>query len=274
MKKCVRGLICGVAVFTVMQSALAADLDYLRGSEVFAPTPAIYSNWSGFYVGAQAGYTEGEVDFSKGVATLVAHVLRESALEQGGQISGWDILGKRDNRDASYGGFIGYNSQWENVVLGIEANYNKISFAAATTGSLSRAIAPGDGLLYHTTVDGSASLHLTDYGTLRGRAGYAMGNFMPYLMAGAAFGRADIHRSATVTALVEQPNGPPFLFGPVTESENKTAYMFGYSFGGGIDVMLWSCLFLRGEAEWVQFGRVADIKTDFVTGRVAAGWKF
>jgi outer membrane immunogenic protein len=97
---------------------------------------------------------------------------------------------------------------------------------------------------------------------------------MPYLMGGAAFGRAEINRSATLTALVEQPNGPPFLFGPVTESENKTAYMFGWSFGGGIDVMLWSCLFLRGEAEWVQFGRVADTKAEFVTGRVAAGLKF
>jgi outer membrane immunogenic protein len=273
MKKSVRGLVCGVAVFTAMQSAHAADLDYLRGSEVFAPTPALYSNWSGFYVGAQVGYADGKADFSRGVAPLVTHVLRDSALRQTGfEIS--DTIGRKDDRGPNYGGFIGYNSQWENVVLGIEANYNKISFEAARTGSANLDIAPGNGFVYHTAVDGGVSLRLTDYGTLRGRAGYAMGSFMPYLMAGAAFGRADINRSATVTALVEQPNGPPFLFGPVTETENKTAYMFGYAFGGGIDVMLWSCLFLRGEAEWIQFGRVADVKTDFVTGRVAAGWKF
>src|SRR5262249_44127820 len=159
------------------------------------------------------------------------------------------------------------------VVLGIEANYNKIAFDAARLGSVNLNIVAPNGTIVHTTVDGGASLRLTDYATLRGRAGYAMGSFMPYLLAGVAFGRADVNRFATVAGFVDQPM-PAVFFGPLTESAHRAEYMYGWSFGGGIDWMVWSCLFVRGEAEWVQFGRVADMKSEFVTGQVAAGWKF
>src|SRR5262249_59405953 len=133
-------------------------------------------------------------DSSRGVAAVVGRALRDSGLGAGGAPEISATIGGKDNRDPSYGGFIGYNSQWENVVLGIEANYNHTSFAAVRPGSLNLNISPGNGLIYHTTVDGGVSLQLTDYGTLRGRAGYAMGSFMPYLMAGAAFGRVEINR--------------------------------------------------------------------------------
>src|ERR1043166_4350369 len=123
MKRSMRRGISGLAGLGFAHGALAADLDYLRGSEVLAPSFATYTNWSGFYLGGQFGFGNTQMDFSPATASLIAFMLRTSGLENLGHISQWQILGAKDSRDTSYGGFIGYNSQWENVILGVEANY-------------------------------------------------------------------------------------------------------------------------------------------------------
>jgi hypothetical protein len=184
MKRSMRWVISALATFAFAHGAVAADLGYLRGSDVFEPRPETYYRWSGAYLGGQGGYANTQMDFTNAAASLIAYILRESTLESGGQISQWPILGRANARDVSYGFFLGYNSQWENAVLGIEANYNRTAISAQSVGSLSRAVSPGDGLIYHTTVDADASMKITDYGTLRGRAGWAMGRFMPYAMLG------------------------------------------------------------------------------------------
>jgi opacity protein-like surface antigen len=270
-----RWVMSAVAMLGFAHGAGAADLGYLRGSEAFAPQHETYYRWSGAYVGAQGGYANTQMDFTNAAASLISYILRESTLEAGGQISQWPILGRANARDVSYGMFIGYNSQWENAVLGFEANYNRTAISAQSVGSLSRAVSPGDGLIYHTTVDADASMKITDYGTLRGRAGWVMGRFMPYAMLGLALGRIETHRSATVTALVENPaDGSSFLFGPVTQTENRPIYAIGYAAGAGVDVAILPNLFVRGEVEWVQFTNLPDMKAELVTGRVAAGLKF
>src|ERR1700682_4494157 len=124
MKRSMRWVISGLAVLGFAESALAADLDYLRGSDVFAPQEQTYYRWSGFYLGGQGGFGNTQMDFFPATAPLIAFMLRSSGLENLGHIPQWQILGAKDSRDTSYGGFIGYNSQWENVILGVEANYN------------------------------------------------------------------------------------------------------------------------------------------------------
>ena len=39
-------------------------------------------------------------------------------------------------RQSGYGGFAGYNSQWEDVVLGVEANYLHGKFGGSQTASM------------------------------------------------------------------------------------------------------------------------------------------
>jgi opacity protein-like surface antigen len=112
-----------------------------------------------------------------------------------GHVSQWQILDRKNTSGTSYGGFIGYNWQWDQIVLGAELNVNRPTFTVATTGSLSRSVAPGDGLIYHTLIEGSASLRITDYGTIRGRAGYATGIFLPYAALGVAVARAQAART-------------------------------------------------------------------------------
>ena len=45
----------------------------------------------------------------------------------------------------------------------------------------------------------SSSIKLIDYGTFRGRAGYAFGQFLPYAVLGGAVGRFNYTNTSTVT---------------------------------------------------------------------------
>jgi outer membrane immunogenic protein len=273
--KGMRSVLSGVAALGLIQTACAADLDYLRGSDAFAPAPATYFRWSGFYFGGQAGYGNTRMDFSDATASLVAFMLRESGLENLGHVSQWKILGQKLSNDSNYGGFVGYNSQWEDVVLGIEANYTRASIFGSDSGSLGRIVAPGDGFTYDVTVAGTAAMRLTDYGTLRARAGYVIGSFLPYATVGLALGRVETSRSVTVAGTQQPSDGSlpasPFFF---TKTENKTNYPIGFAAGAGIDIAVLSNLFVRGEFEWVQFTDLPGIHANIATGRLAAGLKF
>src|SRR5262249_26657877 len=270
-----RGVVCGLAVFGCVHAAGAADLDYLRGSDVFEPQSETYFCWSGTYFGAQVGYANVNMDFTNSAASLIAYILRVSTLEANGNISQWPLLGRADVRDVSYGGFVGYNWQFQDAIIGVEANYNRASLAGQSSGSLERIVSPGDGLVYDTTVSAEGAMKITDYGTLRGRAGWAFGRFMPYVMLGLAGGRVETHRSATVSAIVANPaDGTTFQYGPISKTVDKAGYAFGYAAGAGVDIALLPNVFVRGEFEWVQFSNLPDMKAEITTGRVAAGVKF
>jgi outer membrane immunogenic protein len=273
MKKSMRTVVCSLAMLGFTQNVLAADLGYLRGSEVFEPQPATYDRWEGFYLGGQAGYANAQMDFTDSTQPLVANMLRRSTLDAVGQISTWPMLGTADRRDISWGGFIGYNSQWENAVLGVELNYNRTSLFGQDTDALRRIVTVGN-LEYDTQVDADASMRLTDYGTLRGRAGWVMGRFMPYIMGGLALGRVEAFRQATVSGTVTDTNTGVTSPFSQTEFENRTVYTVGYMAGAGVDVALLPNVFLRGEFEWLQFRNLPDMKIDLVTARVGAAMKF
>jgi opacity protein-like surface antigen len=197
-------------------------------------------------------------------------MLRNTTLEDEAQVSQWTVLGSADVRDITYGGFIGYNSQWENVVLGIEANYNRISASVSDSDGLRRIVSAG-GDIYDVTVTSEAAMRITDYGTLRGRAGYVMGRFLPYAMLGFAFGRVETIHSASVIAF-DQPSGAAYV--PLFSTETKANYAIGYAVGAGIDMAVLPNVFLRAEVDWVQFTNLPDEKAHITTGRVAAGMKF
>jgi opacity protein-like surface antigen len=236
----VRRLTLAFAFVGLAHASQAADYGgpILRGSDVFAPGPALYANWGGLYVGGQAGYTYADSH------SRIDTVLDNPALP------GWPTLSTplvlEDSIGAtSYGGFVGYNVQFENLIVGIEANYNRatIDLAAAATGLTSDPIG---------SLSASSAAHLTDYGTLRLRAGWAMGRFMPYVFGGAAVGRAEFTDSARLQYTHIQAGVPI----PVNVSQTSAqASTMGYGLTGGIgfDMMLMGGLFLRGEYELIQF---------------------
>jgi opacity protein-like surface antigen len=268
-----------VAAVVVGSDALAGPLDesILRGSAEasygdesasrpsFVPGTPIRYRWEGLYFGAHAGYTGAGVDFGNGTGSLVDYILRNDVV--GTHVSGWTTLSKGDSSRASFGGFAGYNFQADELVYGVEANYSLINsqgIRISAADSMTRIFnddtaAPAQHHYFYTaTVSSSASVRLIDFGTLRLRAGVALDKFLPYAFAGAALGRVDVVRSATVSYLREDipdnvaPPAPPitpqpdFNFGPQTRSEQRDgAFAYGYTAGLGVDVALMPNVFMR-----------------------------
>jgi outer membrane immunogenic protein len=269
-----RWLISVLAVLGLASPALAQDFDVLRGSEpVGAPS---YWNWSGFYVGGQAAYVSGGADFANATQPLVAYLLRNSYVEENFGVSGWTTLGKEDSSSAGFGGFVGYNTQWANAVLGLEASYTNTNWGASASDSLSRHI-DSNGTTYSVSVSGTSSIKLHDFASLRGRAGYAMGRFMPYATLGFVVGRADIMKSASVTeSETNDTTGELTGYLPLsTDTEGQAnKFIYGYSAGLGLDMALTHNIFLRTEYEYVQFVGLDGLKLYLNTARAGAGIKF
>jgi opacity protein-like surface antigen len=260
------------------------ELPTLRGSSPFVPEAPTYHRWAGFYFGGQLGRSTTNMDFAGATESLVALMLRELALENESRPSRWKVLGESDVSSKNYGGFIGYNSQWDDVILGIDINYSRGRHAAtAPSLPISRVTSAG-GNTYLVNVSGSASMEIHDFASARIRAGWAAGNFMPYATLGVAVGRADVARSATVTGAENPPPGYPGvpcdpLTGCVefsfTSSEAKPkAWMYGWSAGGGLDFLVMPNMFVRGEYEYVGFTPLWGIRAHIHTARVGAALKF
>ncbi len=85
-------------------------LDILRGSQPVGP--ATFTRWSGLYAGGQFGYTNGNAPFSNATQSGIAYAFRETTLENEFNVSQWPTLGTANETAPSYGGFVGYNTQW------------------------------------------------------------------------------------------------------------------------------------------------------------------
>src|SRR5262245_12565587 len=228
-----RRLLVAVGLIVSMSDAFAADPPILRGSAGYAPAANLV-NWSGFYGGGHVGYGFSSMDFTGTTRDLVAHSLRELALESVAHPSTWEVLGKADPHGTAVGIFFGYNNCWENVILGFEFNYSRVSFSGTAPVSPIARVTSAGGNTYLVNITGAAAMHITDMATIRARAGVAIENFLPYMTIGVALGRANISRTATVsgteTVPVDPPIVTPFSF---TESEAKHgAFLGGWSIGG------------------------------------------
>jgi opacity protein-like surface antigen len=149
-------------------------------------------------------------------------------------------------------------------------------FGGSQTDSMSRFFTLPSGYTDGVTYAGTARMNISDMGTLRARAAYSYGVFLPYAFAGVALGQADIIRTAHIFGTQVNPAAAPgFQNVPFDVSATDAQYsklIYGYSFGVGTDVMLLSCLFLRAEWEYVRFASAID--TSVNTVRVGLGYKF
>ena len=288
-RRCVAGLSrrrwrlrAGVAMLAALllaPAAAAADLDdsILRGSFSDMFSSKSYSRWDGVNFGVQLGLISMDTDFGNSTSQLVAYILRNSTLESEASPSSWTALPHNITNSRNYGAFLGYSMQWEQLVLGLDAAYNRASsLDASASDSLTRQVTTSDGVTHDVTIAAQSTMKLVDYATLRMRAGYAVGQFLPYGFVGGAVGRFNYTSSATVTSL-ETPVLPalPYTFGPITQSNNKdNAVVGGFTVGLGMDVALLPNVFVRGEWEFVGFAPVNGIRSAINTGRVALGVKF
>jgi outer membrane immunogenic protein len=295
-----RRFLLAAVSFGAVSSASAADMpDFLRGS--FAPPAPVTRNWDGWYAGGQVDYSSASTDFSQSVVGLTNFIFRDSVLQQ--PTSQFSLLNKANAQATGFGAFVGRNYQWDDLVFGVEANYNYVnSLASSSASSISRAIVnpPGENPpaghthTYNVTLVGNAALQVKDVITFRGRAGWATGNFLPYVFGGLAVGRMDASRSvtssgnlqddfdvtniaiiagATVSNTVHQT-----IFSPLQtlgQTEGRTnSFVAGWTGGLGMEYMLWGNVFMRGEWEYIKFLSVKNTTVTLNSARAGIGYKF
>jgi outer membrane immunogenic protein len=139
--------------------ALAADMAV---KSPMAPAPAPAFDWSGFYIGGDAGWQGSRIGLSSPApgASLTYAPTHDS------------FIG---------GGFAGAQKQFGQVVLGIEGGYQ------AATGNASLGATPSLSIFFPGGT-GTAQAKLKDIWNVGARAGLAMGMWMPYLTGGYASG--------------------------------------------------------------------------------------
>jgi opacity protein-like surface antigen len=270
-------LVFGLAVLGLASPAFAQDYPFLRGSETVGP--ATFTRWSGFYVGGQIGYGNGNADFSRATQPEAAYALRQTTLEADFSVSTWQLLGTANNSASSFGGFVGYNSQWQDLIIGIEANLNRAAFSLnAPSTPIGPLITAADSLGFtHTvTMSGTGSVTNLDFATLRARAGYVVGNFLPYGFAGVALGLANVSVAANIHD-IQCTSTASITCAPYSFSNSFSQNMevlYGLAVGAGVDVLVTPNIFLRAEFEWDQFNPPPGILMTVATARVGAGFKF
>ncbi len=262
------------------QAADMPDLPILRGAFTERLTTV---NWQGYYIGGQGGYGSSDEDFGRFPSTrpLMAALLAGTAIEAQMGVSSWapsPNSGKLSSRAGSGGAFAGYNSQWDDVVIGVEASYMHGGFGGSITAVDTRSSTSPltDNFFHQVTATSQAAISIKDMATLRVRAGYAYECFLPYLFGGVALGNADITRTVsfvdvtTPAAPINPPAQPP-VTGSLTVAQHNHL-LYGYSAGLGVDVNLIGGLFLRAEWEYVRFTAATEVTINTVRGGL--GYKF
>jgi outer membrane immunogenic protein len=160
-------LMCGVAVFAMLGNAVAQD-DFPQDESYAAATDSNDGSsnatgwdydWSGSYFGLTAAYAFGSHD------TL--------------GVGGIDT-GSRDLSGGALGGFVGQNYHFSKLVIGTEMDFSKSDISGSFELPGSMLACNGGGF--------SCGTDINWYGTVRARAGVAIGDFLPYVTGGVAVG--------------------------------------------------------------------------------------
>lgn len=170
-----------------------------------APVPPPECNWTGFYIGVNVGGEWGhseDKDFEYNFGTINGF--------DGAKPWGYDQSG------VIAGGTLGYNYQWNWLVLGLEADlgYMDVDGSGTEPGS------PGFDTRGHTESD--------FYTTIRGRLGFAWGHWLFYGTGGGI--------GLNFTKEVDD-NCSVLPCGGNTMHGSQEDFQWGYAAGGGIEYM-------------------------------------
>jgi outer membrane immunogenic protein len=193
------------AVVTPFAGAQAADMAVKAPSPPPAPLPAW--SWTGLYVGINGGGASGHSDFTYTTAPFAA-----SPQSQHGDL---------------FGATLGANWQFSgNAVVGVEADWD----GAWINGS-----APCPTATY------SCQSAIRDFGTVRGRLGWAWDHVLFYGTGGFAWG--DVRIQTVLPGVPEPPSGTP------TNGQQQSPT--GYAAGAGIEYAFWQGASIK--VEWLHY---------------------
>ena len=239
MKRNVLGLVSvlALAVVAPLGAANAADMA-VKAPPPMAPAPA-YFNWTGFYIGANFG--GGWANTSVSGTTLVDGVASSSFA---GSYGAGGVLG---------GGQIGANYEFANHwVIGFEADVD----GSGVNGSGTNCSTSAAGVIV-----GCAGAHtkLNDFGTVRGRFGYAGDNLLLYGTGGWAWSQSSTTSNLTCTVFTPGtfcPGGSDtFTGGGASASTTATN---GWAAGAGLEYAFARNWTIRAEYLHLQFNGVGQ----------------
>jgi outer membrane immunogenic protein len=215
-------------------AAKAADMPTYAPPPMVEVAPAF--SWDGFYVGLFAGYGWGDVDTTELFNTpfLIYY-------------NGTGAPYSLDNNDGFFGGAqIGYNWQWDWLVLGVEGEIGYLDLGGSRVDPNSLAFAAGD----------TVSKFDSDfYASLTAKAGIAANNFLIYAKGGVAWLSGD---GSTVDACNVFPCGG----GLINATGGET--MTGWTLGAGVEYAFSNNWSVKAEYMYMDFG-------DFNVGGVSNG---
>jgi outer membrane immunogenic protein len=278
-----RWVICALVVLVAPAGARAGDFDVLRGAQPVGY--ASYTRWSGFYGGGLIGEEFDAADFRKVGGSEITTISGLSAGFDGIPLTSFPRLTSLNTEAPSYSAFIGYNYQFEAAVVGFELTFTKTSFNASINDMESHSyFQTANNALYSAqyNVTTTAAARVEDYGTVRGRFGWAFGNLLPYGFGGVSIAQINSMKSVNINyfgVAVPSASSPPPLPPPIggnwtLADQNNGKWYFGYVAGLGLDYALTQNLFLRGEFQYIQFGAPDNIRLSASSVRIGAGVKF
>ena len=284
-----RWVICALVVLIAPAGARAGDFDVLRGAQPVGY--ATYTRWSGFYAGGTIGEEFDGADFRNIGQSEITTISGLSSIFDGIPLTNFPRLNSLNTNTSSYSVFAGYNYQFEAAVVGVEFNFTKTSFSAGIDDVESHSyFTTVNNTIYDTafTVTTGASAKLNDSASLRGRLGWAFGNFLPYGFAGVTVAQIDATKFVNVTVCGEEtpydctnpppPSNPPppaRVGGTWTIADQVTGKWYsGYVGGFGLDYALTQNIFLRGELEYTQYAAPFNIRLSATSVHIGAGLKF
>jgi outer membrane immunogenic protein len=195
------------------------------------------SLWSGYYAGANAGYTWGDNETK--TATTFASGFSSGSTPFAGVIS--DLGSFNAEKSGFIGGLqIGRNWQFGQAVAGIEADIQGSSAEANRSGS---EIIPG----FSQFVDSTASTKLDYLGTLRGRLGFlATPWLLIYGTGGLAYGGG--------SADVNQALVPNSIDTATWKNGGNSGTQVGWTAGAGVEFALFGSATLKAEYLYYDLG--------------------
>ncbi|MBV9076256.1 MAG: porin family protein [Methylobacteriaceae bacterium] len=239
-------LLSSVALVGLTAGAMAADLPSRRAPAPFVAVPVF--TWTGFYVGANAGYGFNAGTNNPNFGTFGAFPGSFTAPLGGytGVVTNGVFGGRNSNDGFVGGGQVGYNYQIGNIVIGVEADAQYTDFGNNSRTNIGSVVTltptpPG----FVGAVNSGLASGLDYYGTIRGRLGYAFDRILVYGTGGFAYGQGGRDNNAFVTA-----NGANFGFGT-----GRDSFRTGWVGGGGVEYAFTPNIIGRVEGFYVSLER-------------------
>jgi len=234
-----------------MGSAFAADL----APRIYSKAPALADpsyDWSGFYVGVNAGGAWGTfrsrttTDFNSAPLGGPPVYNISNPIED---VVALASVGAQDLKGSSFtaGGQAGYNWQRGRIVLGVEADLSYLHLRGADSRTIPYPILGG---LFSMTVSSQAAANWLF--TLRPRVGFAYNNWLFYGTGGLALTELQGNFRFTDT------------LGPALETGSISQIKAGWTVGGGTEVGLGRGWTVKAEYLYVDFGNVSTTSNNLV----------